>query len=319
MPVYRNSDARGRPHRLPAVLRWGVWERCVRRRRIDPPGPPAPAVAPDLDLVRQRGGPPRLTWIGHASFLGSLGETHFLIDPVFSARVGWLVRRHAQVVLAPTDLPNLDALLLTHNHYDHLDRRSILALDRAIPTFVPRGLGSTLRRWGLRRVVELGWWETAAAAPLEVTLVPASHWSRRRLGDTNRTLWGGWVVQLGSTRLYHGGDSGWFDGFAEIGRRFPGLTAAMLPIGAYAPAWFMERFHMNPEQAGRAFLDCGARSMVPMHWGTFKLTDESLGEPIERLRRWWASHVAGGERILRVPSIGETLVLDETGGGPRDA
>jgi L-ascorbate metabolism protein UlaG (beta-lactamase superfamily) len=313
MPVYCNPGGSGRPHGLAEVFRWGVWERYVRRRRIDRAGAPAPAVAPDLELLRRRDGPPRLTWIGHASFLGSLGTSHFLIDPVFSTRVGWFVRRHGRPVLTHAELPEIDALLLTHNHYDHLDGPSVRRLDRGVPAFVPRGLGSTLRRWGFRRVVELAWWEAARSGPLEVTLVPAHHWSRRGIRDTNRTLWGGYVVRSGKASVYHCGDSGWFDGFAEIGRRFPGLLTAMLPIGAYAPGWFMEPFHMNPEQAGRAFLGVGARTMVPMHWGTFKLTDESLGEPIERLCRWWERQVTDGRRALRIPAIGETLVIDEAG------
>jgi L-ascorbate metabolism protein UlaG (beta-lactamase superfamily) len=311
MPRYRNLDPDRRPHGLTAVFRWGVWQRYVRPRPIAAPGRPARRVEPDLELIRRRGGPPRVTWIGHAAFLGTLGGRHFLVDPVFSSRVGWLVRRFGSPGLAPAQLPPLDALLVTHNHYDHLDGPSVRRLARSVPVFVPRGLGAVFRRWRFERVTELEWWESASAGPLEITLVPACHWSRRRIGDTNRTLWGGFVVESSGAALYHCGDSGWFDGFAEIGRRFPQLLAALLPVGAYAPAWFMENQHMNPEQAGRAFLRLGAKHMVPMHWGTFKLTDESLTEPVERVRRWWRDHVFDDARRLHVPAVGQTLVFDD--------
>ena len=232
------------------------------------------------------------------------------MDPVFSERIGWVVRRHARPGLTPADLPPIDAVMVTHNHYDHMDRSSIRALCRSTPVCVPQGMGRWFRRWGFGRVYELEWWQRADLGDLSVTLVPSRHWSRRWIHDTNRALWGGFVIEAGGHSVYHGGDSAWFDGFEEIGRRFPGLLAAMLPIGAYDPAWFMEHHHMNPEQAGRAFLALGARCLVPMHWGTFKLTDEPLREPAERLQRWWDANRPDGGRRLSVPAIGETVVLD---------
>ena len=312
---FRNLDPAHRPHGMGAVFRWGVWERYVVGRPIDPPGPPAPRVEPDAALLGEREGPPRLTWVGHASFLGQLGGSAFLVDPVFSRRVGWVVRRHGEPGLTSRDLPAVDALLVSHNHYDHLDEPSVLALPREVAVFVPEGLGRWFRRRGFETVHELPWWGSARAGALEVTVVPACHWSRRRIHDTNRSHWCGFVVESRGQAIYHAGDSAWFEGFREIGERFPGLLAAMLPIGAYAPAWFMEHHHMSPEQAGRAFLDLGARHLVPMHWGTFKLTDESLIAPIERLRRWWADQAGGASgRNLSVPAVGETLVLDGGGG-----
>jgi L-ascorbate metabolism protein UlaG (beta-lactamase superfamily) len=130
----------------------------------------------------------------------------------------------------------------------------------------------------------------------------------------NRSHWGGFVVAAGRRSVYHAGDSAWFDGFEEIGRRFPGLDAALLPVGAYEPAWFMERNHLNPEQAGRAFLATGARRFVPMHWGTVRLTDEELSAPIERVRSWWSREGPRDGRSLEVLAVGETLEL----GGERE-
>ena len=281
-----------------------------------PPGPAAPRMDPAPPPEKSRAGADTLTWIGHASFLGRLGGGRYLVDPIFSERAGRLYRRHAAPGLRPADLPSLDALLVTHSHYDHLDRESVTALPRDVAVCVPLGLGRWFRRRGFGRVAELDWWQSAGCGPLRVTLVPARHWSRRRVWDTNRTLWGGFVVEAEGRAVYHAGDTAWFDGFAEIGRRFPDLLAAMLPVGSYDPAWFMENYHLNPEQAGRAFLELGAQRLVPMHWGTFRLADEPLAEPIERLRRWWSERGPDGAGRLCVLRIGETLSLADRK-GPR--
>lgn len=307
---FTNLDPAHRPHDAGAVFRWAVLDRLTGRRRVEPAGPPAPRVAPDLARVAAPDGPPRVTWIGHASFLVSLGDAHVAVDPVFSDRIGVVVPRHGAAGLRPRQVPRLRAILVTHNHYDHLDRPSLDALGPDVPTVVPRGLAARLRGWGRTDVRELDWWQTGTLGDVEATLVPARHWSRRFVGDTNRSHWGGYVVRRGGTAIYHAGDTAAFDGFAEIGRRFPGLAAALLPIGAYAPAWFMEHHHMNPEQAGDAFLTLGARCLVPMHWGAFKLTDEPLCEPPGRLRAWWSRRRPDGGRRLVVPRVGETVDVD---------
>ena len=170
-------------------------------------------------------------------------------------------------------------------------------------------MGRWFARWNRRPVIELDWWESVEVDGLAITLVPSRHWSRRWVGDLNRTLWGGFVVEGGGTSLYHAGDSAMFDGFAEIGRRFPGLAAALLPIGAYEPVWFMSRQHLTPEQAGEAFLALGAARLVPMHWGAFQLTDEPISEPIERLRTWWQQQGPRDGRSLAEMAVGETLAL----------
>ena len=306
---YRNLDPAHRPHRPAAILRWGVVDPLLGRRRRAAPGPPAPTVPPDLERIHGHDDRPWLTWIGHASFLGSLGGRPFLIDPVFSDHAGVLYRRYLPPGLMPSDLPPVCAVLVTHNHFDHLDASAVCAIPAEVPVVVPAGLGRWLRRRGRRVVVELEWWESARIEGLDVTLVPARHWSRRRVLDTNRSLWGGYVVEAEAQRVYHAGDTAWFDGFGEIGRRFPGLQAALLPIGGYQPAWFMEQQHLNPEQAGTAFLELGADQLVPMHWGTFQLTDEPLAEPAERIRAWWRRRAPGDGRRLRVLAVGETLEL----------
>ncbi len=310
---YTNQDPSHSPHGPAAILRWGLSDRLLGRRRPQPPGTPAPAAEPDLDLIHNGGDEPWLTWLGHASFLGALGRRRFLIDPVLSDHAGWLYRRHLPPPLTLDQLPEVDVVMVTHNHYDHLDAAVFRALPERVTVIVPAGMG----RWMLRRrrghVIELGWWRQAEVAGLRITLVPACHWSRRGVFDTNRALWGGYVVEGGGYTVYHSGDSSWFGGFDEIARRFPAIDVAALPIGGYRPAWFMEHYHLNPEQAGRAFLALGARRLLPMHWGTFQLTDEPLCEPIERLRRWWSEGERARPQALAVLEVGASLLLD--GGG----
>jgi L-ascorbate metabolism protein UlaG (beta-lactamase superfamily) len=302
---FTNLDPSRRPPGWRAILRWGVVDRLLGRRQRPPAGPPAPRVDPDLPLITDPSAGPRLTWIGHASFLLSLDGANLLVDPTFSHRAGLVYRRYGAPGLAIDQLPRVDAILLTHSHHDHLDARTLARL-QGVPAIVPSGVARFL---GGRDVVELGWWRETTVGGVRITLVPACHWSRRRLLDTNHMLWGGFVVEGGGVSVYQSGDSAFFEGFAEVGRRFPGLTVAALPIGGYAPVWFMKDNHMTPEQTGRAFLACGARTLVPMHWGAFRLSDEPLCEPIDRLRAWWDREGPRDGRRLAVMAVGETLRL----------
>ena len=310
MHRYTNQDLDHRPHGPAAILRWGITDRLLGRRRKRPPGPPASIVPPNIGLIHSPATDPWLTWLGHASFLGSLGGHRFLIDPVFSPHAGWLYRRYLPPPMMIDQLPEVEVVMVTHNHYDHLDANVFRSLPEEVAVVVPGGMGRWMRRRGRKRVIELGWWQQAEIGDLRVTLVPACHWSRRGVFDTNRVLWGGYVVEGGGCSVYHSGDSSWFEGFGEIGRRFPALDAAMLPIGGYQPAWFMEHYHLNPEQAGRAFLDLGARRLLPMHWGTFQLTDEPLCEPIDRIRAWWEENDPGDPYHLEVLDVGASLILN---------
>jgi len=305
---YSNTDPKHLPNDLTAVLRWGVLDRLTGKRRRRPPGPPAPHVRADLSWIGSGDPAARLTWIGHASFLASFGPAHFLIDPVFSDRIATVVRRNCPPGVRVDELPPLVATLVSHCHYDHLDRASLRSLPADMPVVTPLGVGSLMRGWGRSRIIELNWWESIEFDSARVTLVPSRHWSRRGLNDTNETLWGGFVIETEQGSVYHAGDSGWFDGFETIGKRFPDLLAAMLPIGAYDPAWFMEKSHLNPEQAGEAFLALGARRLVPMHWGTFRLTDEPLIEPVQRIRRWWDARQLP-DNSLSCMAVGETTIF----------
>ena len=304
MPRFTNLDGSG-PNAGKMVFRWAVLDRLAGRRRRSPPTAAVPVAAPDRALLASPpppGQPARLTWLGHASWLVQLDGTSLLIDPVLGERIFGL-RRNAPVPLPAGQLPRIDRTLVSHNHYDHYDRPSVLAAGAPVVTGSGVGKGLPLA------VRELRWWETERIGDrVRVTYVPSQHWSRRGLFDVNRTLWGGFVIEGSRSRLYHSGDTAYFAGFAEIGARLGPLDAALLPIGAYDPPWFMERQHLNPEQAVQAWADLGARLFVAMHWGTFKLTDEPLDEPPQRLRQEWLRRGLPPGR-LRIPAIGETLDL----------
>ena len=217
----------------------------------------------------------RVQWLGHASILVELDGATFLVDPLFG-RAGPVPRAVAPPRL-PDTLPRIDGVLLSHGHYDHLDRASLDAVARRWPEalfVVPRGQEVSLPR-RCRRVVSLLWWEAIAVAGVQITLVPAQHWHRRGVFDQDRALWGGWHLQ-GTRSLYHSGDTGYFGGFKAIARALGGVDVAVLPLGAYEPRWFMAGQHMSPEDSLQAWVDLEARQFVGMHWGTYDLTDEPL-------------------------------------------
>jgi L-ascorbate metabolism protein UlaG (beta-lactamase superfamily) len=305
---FLNTDG-SRPHSAGEVFRWAVLDKLQGRRRSAPSNTPVLTVKPDLEVLSKP--PPvgegiRLTWLGHASWLVQLAGVSLLIDPVLGERISGFIRRNVPPGLRIEELPRIDACLVTHNHYDHLDMPTLKQV--GAPVWAGQGTAPLLRAAGLE-AHELGWWDVASIGSARVHFVPSQHWSRRGLFDTNEMLWGGFVVETDAVGVYHSGDTAYFDGFSEIGRRFPALAAAMLPIGAYDPPWFMESQHMNPEQAVQAFLDLGAQDFLAMHWGTFKLTDEPLDEPPQRLGSEWSRLrlAPGGLHILPVGASYSTM------------
>jgi L-ascorbate metabolism protein UlaG (beta-lactamase superfamily) len=306
---FLNLDGSG-PPRLASVFRWAVLDQLAGRRRRSPPTAPVPRVEPDLPRLATPpppGARARITWLGHASFLVQVDGVSLLVDPALRGSIFGGSRRNVPPGIPLARLPRIDAALVSHAHYDHLDRPTLARV--GAPVIAGLGTAPILRATGLP-VTELGWGASTALGGVKVTFVPAQHWSRRSPTDVNRVLWGGFVIEGRAASVYHAGDTAWFEGFRRIGAAFPGLDAALLPIGAYDPGWFMERQHMNPEQAVRAFQAVGARTMVAMHWGTFKLTDEPLDEPPVRLEAERARLGIPAERV-RVPAVGETL---EAGG-----
>jgi L-ascorbate metabolism protein UlaG (beta-lactamase superfamily) len=228
-----------------------------------------------------------VTFIGHASFMIQIGGLNVLVDPVFA---NWLVLIHRlrRPGVAIEDLPAIDAVLLTHAHMDHLNlpslrtiiRQTYRARGNAPVAVVPEGVEDLVAPLGFARVLRTRWWEQVKVGGVEITMTPAQHWGARMVRDTHRGF-GGYVLRHGAQSVYHSGDSGYFAGFREIGERLA-PEIALLPIGAYSPDGF-RRVHTSPEDALRAFLDLGAEKMIPMHYGTFRLSEEPMDEPLPRL------------------------------------
>jgi len=249
------------------------------------------AMTPRTGVTREpvlaRSGQLGVTFIGHSSFFVQIGGKSLLIDPNF-ARWLFVLKRLRYPGLRIRDLPPIDAVLVTHAHFDHLHRPSLRAIARATRRntlrrpiiIVPQNLRDLVFDLGFEKVVELGWWESMRLGELTITQTPANHWGARIIRDMHRGF-GGYVLRSANHSIYHAGDTAYFDGFAEIGRRLK-PEVALLPIGAYDPPSF-RAVHTSPEDAVRGFLDLRAKSMVPMHYGTFRLSHEPMDEPVKRL------------------------------------
>jgi N-acyl-phosphatidylethanolamine-hydrolysing phospholipase D len=270
----------------------------------------------------------RITWIGHATHLIQLPGLNVLTDPMWSLRASPLASIGSRRFVPPSPgldaLPDVQAVLLSHDHYDHLDRRTAMALrDRfgsGLLWYAPLGYREWFGRLGIGNVIELDWWEEqeVPGAGYRVASAPARHWTRRTPWSTNRRLWCSWALlpsRETGFRVYFGGDSGYASVFEEIGRRLGPFDASVIPIGAYEPRWFMSASHMNPEEAVQVYVDLGrAGAFLPSHWGTFRLTFEDPLEPPVRLRAEWSARGLE-ERLLHVPRHGETVTL-RSGDGP---
>ncbi|MDQ6421175.1 MBL fold metallo-hydrolase [Paenibacillus sp. LHD-117] len=326
-----------------------------------------PNVEPDVRFLRDNTELPSITWIGHSTFLIQIAGLNIITDPVWAGQMAFQ-KRLAPPGIPIEEVPPIDAVLISHSHYDHLNISSLRRLSGPKQMLVPAGLSTKLRLKGFSRVKELHWWESARIGGATFTFVPSQHWTRRNPWDTNSSHWGGWVIEAGgesakpaktselarsnepamphrseardyemesgmreiaaayapsedfgkngcSVRplvcaeptVYFAGDSGYFAGFKEIGKRFD-IDVALMPIGAYEPEWFMGPQHVTPEEALQAFEDTGAKLFVPMHYGAFKLADDTPLEALERLEAERCRRRLEEERIVVLPH-GETWKL----------
>ncbi len=252
------------------------------------------------------------TFIGHASFLLQIGGLTLLTDPVYSRRVSPLSFAGPKRVRAPGQplhaLPDIDILLISHNHYDHLDLATVRDVQArwAPPVVTGLGTGRTIAKATTSRIAELDWWETTVIGEARITYVPAQHFAARTPFDRNKALWGGFVIEVDGATVYFAGDSGYCPHFAEIGRRFPSIDLALIPIGAYEPRWFMRPMHMDPEEAVMAHRDLGARKSIGMHFGTFAdLTDEPIDAPESELQQARRFHGVAEDAFITL-DFGET-------------
>ena len=329
---FQNRHVEFVPKSLAEVLRWRF--DAARHGLPKPPREPIPQVAPDLAFLKQNAAArgemqPAVTWIGHATVMAQLGGITLLTDPIFSTRASPVSfagpKRHQAPGVALDALPRIDLVLVSHNHYDHLDGASVDALNRQAggpPLFVvPLGLKPWLAARGVQNAVELDWWAShrlqSSDRDMEVMLLPAQHWSARGLNDRMTTLWGGFAVFADDCHLFYAGDTAYSRDFTDIreylaDRQGPaqggGFDIALLPIGAYEPRWFMSDQHVNVDEAVKIHLDLGAKRSLGVHWGTFALTDEPLDEPPRLLKEVRAARGLGDDDLLTI-AIGETLRL----------
>jgi L-ascorbate metabolism protein UlaG (beta-lactamase superfamily) len=271
-----------------------VWKALLTPRQGEQQRPVFPRLKP---------GEVAITWIGHAAFLIQFTDLNLLIDPNFANWL-FLLKRIKRAGLKIKDLPPIDVVLLTHAHFDHFHKPSLRKLPHPKIGVMPWGVGDLAHDLGFTRVLELQWWESFSQGGWRVTFTPSKHWGARTLRDSHRG-YGGFVLEHQGRRIYHAGDSAYFDGFKEIGKKLA-PEIALLPIGAYHPESF-RRVHMGPDEAVKAFKELGARWLVPMHYGTFKLSFEDLAEPPR-----WLREIAARENLtqkLRILEEGVPVVF----------
>jgi len=281
-------------------LKWSLIERRRNPRRPDPDPRTFARVAPEFIVPRAAPDQLTITWVGHTSFLLQIAGLNVLTDPIWSERASPLQfigpRRWVPPAVYFDRLPPIDVVILSHDHYDHLDAATIYHIARRYPAvawFAPLGLGTFLRTRGAREVTERDWWQESVIGTLRLTCVPAQHFSGRTLGSRNNTLWCGWTLRSPHHVLFFAGDTALHPEFGTIGQRCGPFDVAILPIGAYEPRWFMGPVHMNPEDCVKAVAQLATAQnerrliMTAAHWGTFKLTDEPMDEPPARMREQW--------------------------------
>ncbi|GLH62836.1 MBL fold metallo-hydrolase [Parageobacillus sp. G301] len=284
------------------------WQKERRNKKKDLSYQVPHADPPQYPLLHANHFRTLLSWVGHSTFVIQLNGITIVTDPVWATRMG-TAKRLTKPGISLNEMPEVDVVLISHGHYDHLHFPSIRKLKGTPHIFVPVGLGRLFERKGYKQVTEFEWWEEQSFNGVTFTFVPAQHWTRRTLWDMNTSHWGGWVMQAKEKpTIYFAGDSGYFRGFRDIGERFS-IDYALLPIGAYEPEWFMGPQHVTPEEAVQAFVDCQADYFIPMHYGAFRLADDTPKEALDRLLAEWKRRGLDESR-LKCLKLGEVLDCD---------
>ncbi len=263
------------------LLEWKISSNPFRKEKRQRPY--FPVTKPDVAAILNA--EDSVTYLGHATLWIRVNGQNILTDPVFGD-ILYFIDRFAPFPLPPEELPPMQVILISHSHYDHLDRDSIRKIGTGPLYLTPLGY----REWledilPGARVIELDWFQKYTIHGVTYRLLPAQHWTRRTFWDTNRRLWGSWLIESANRKVFFAGDSGYFPGFAEFGRKFGPMDAALLPIGAYEPRWFMSVYHLDPDEAVKAFRELRARVLIPQQWGVFDLTDEPMDLPARDYRK----------------------------------
>jgi len=276
-------------HKMTTFKQFWKW-----RKESKKPEPMSfPLAKNDPTFLQENRSQKTLTWIGHASFLIQIDGINILTDPHLTKRASPVVFAGPSRTTPPgldiNDLPEIDVIVISHNHYDHLDYQTILNITRKQITnqpliLVPLKLKKLVESFGARNVKELGWWDTTNFKNLNIHAVPVQHWSNRSF-NTNKTLWCGWVFENKNFKCIFVGDTGYSKDFATIQQRFGHMDLSLIPIGAYAPRWFMKYHHCNVDEAIQIHKDLKSKKSIAMHWGTFQLTDEPMDDPIKLLKK----------------------------------
>ncbi len=280
------------------------WQKERKQKKKDLSIKIEQAPVKEIDKLKKNKTEASVTWIGHSTFLIQMNGLNMLTDPVWASRMG-LGKRLTEPGIALRDLPEIDVVFLSHGHYDHLDFPTIKKLKGDPTYYVPIGLGSAFKRRGYQKVIESNWDDSFEQNGLTFTFVPAQHWTRRTMTDTNTSHWGGWIIENKEQSIYFVGDTGYFRGFQEIAQKFT-IQTVLMPIGAYEPEWFMKLSHINPEDAVKAFLELKGTTFIPMHYGTYHLADDTGPEAISRLDAEWRRRQLDTSQLKKL-LIGETL------------
>ncbi|MBB6452733.1 L-ascorbate metabolism protein UlaG (beta-lactamase superfamily) [Salirhabdus euzebyi] len=285
------------------LLKWR-WERFNNKKDLSFSVPRVAEVKYDFLLKNRQVN--SISWNGHATFFLQVNGLNIVTDPVWAKRMGG-ERRLSDPGLSIDKLPEIDIVLISHSHYDHLHFRSIQQLKGNPIYLVPKGLKKKFEKKGLLPVKELDWWESYEHEGVILTFLPSLHWTRRTLLDTNKSLWGGWMMESVETTIYFVGDTGYHPIFKEIGTKY-NVDYVLMPIGAYEPEWFMRNQHVTPEEAIDIFIDLQAKVFIPMHYDAFRLADDTPREALNRLQAYM-DECKLDHRTCNILKLGETIIL----------